>query len=144
MKIRRKILIGLIIVVIGFTGFFLYLNYFWNPFDFGSCDGDGTPNEYVTYFYDNGKIKQEGKTDKWCKWTGIVKEYYVSGEIKSEFEYKKGMTNGISKYYSHSGKEFKTDSCIDNNIIYSKLKDTLNSNVTELSVSFPSIRTNQK
>ena len=109
---------------------------------FGPCDG-GTPNEYHVYYYENGQKEREGQTGDFCKWEGIIKEYYESGKIKSKIQYEDGRTNGIAKYYNTTGKIIRQDSSHKNNIIYSKLIDTLELMTYEISQSENILKNNK-
>ncbi|MFT5723227.1 MAG: antitoxin component YwqK of YwqJK toxin-antitoxin module [Bacteroidia bacterium] len=53
-------------------------------------------------FFDNGKLKSEVIVDEKGKLTGIAKDYYETGELFSEFTYKKGKLIGY-RYFKKSG-----------------------------------------
>lgn len=59
---------------------------------------DGTVKEY----YKSGKLKGEGNF-KDGKLEGTVKQYYESGKLKADWNFKNGTLEGISKRYYESG-----------------------------------------
>ena len=69
------------------------------------------PDETLTRFFysDNKEIASEtrDRNDNIIKTTGkipdgMVKEYYVSGKLKAEYNYKDGKLEGMSKFYYES------------------------------------------
>ena len=53
----------------------------------------------TTVYYDEGKIRSKGLIDKKGKKQGVWKNFYVSGELKSEGIYKNGRKEGTWKYF---------------------------------------------
>lgn len=60
------------------------------------------PDGIVREYYQSGKLKGEGNF-KDGKLEGIVKEYYESGKLKTEWNFKNDKLEGISKRYYESG-----------------------------------------
>lgn len=66
-----------------------------------------------TNWFDNGKLSSESKYKNGLK-TGWYREYYMTGNLKLEQEYLKGMRHGTYKSYFNNGKlyndgKFKDD-----------------------------------
>jgi hypothetical protein len=60
-------------------------------------------SNYHKEYYDNGKLKIIGKTDRNGNWIGTVKKFYNNGQIESECNYSKGLPNGTINGYDTSG-----------------------------------------
>lgn len=60
------------------------------------------PDGIVREYYKSGKLKGEGNF-KDGKLEGTAKEYYESGKLKAEWNFKNGTLEGISKRYYESG-----------------------------------------
>jgi antitoxin component YwqK of YwqJK toxin-antitoxin module len=75
----------------------------------------GPEKKEVKIFWDTGKLKDEGnmlrcKTgySKWCK-DGIEKEYYESGSMKSETNWKADKQDGTTKNWWENGRLSKVE-----------------------------------
>jgi hypothetical protein len=69
--------------------------------------------KYEKEYHDNGEIKLKYKTDKKNNWTGLVKQYYQSGDLEFECEYIEGAPDGIAKFYYKNG-DLKTTKVYQN------------------------------
>jgi hypothetical protein len=117
MKMKNKhIKIIFRLIVIGLIGYVVYSNIFFNPFDFGPCDGNGAPNRYEKIYYDNGQLKVEGQL-KDCVWHGMVKTYYETGELKSKEQSIKGRKHGTSIMYYTNGNIYKKEEYLEGELI---------------------------
>jgi hypothetical protein len=101
-----KLLLGM--SVLGVIGYIVLMTFFFDPFDFGPCDGDGPPNRQDTSYYDNGKIKYFG-TVRNCLWEGEVKYFYKTGELEHIENYKDGNRHGLTKYYTQDGEVYRIE-----------------------------------
>jgi hypothetical protein len=93
------------IVVVGFI--FLKMTLL-NPFNFGTCDGDGPPNREDTSYYGNLKIRYYGTVRK-CMWEGEVKYFYETGELEHIANFQQGGRQGLTEYYTRDGKKYRIE-----------------------------------
>ncbi|NOQ70444.1 MAG: hypothetical protein GQ574_00495 [Crocinitomix sp.] len=109
MKLNTKHIKPLIgVVLLGIIGYVLYFALFFNPFDFGPCDGNGEPNRYKKVYYDNGRIELEGQL-KNCVWHGLIKTHFETGALKSQEQRIEGRNHGISTFYYPNGKTYREE-----------------------------------
>lgn len=118
----RKIIIISSIIVFAIVGLYFLRLLFFNPFDFGPCDGNGPANGERKYHYDNRKLKTIG-TVKDCLWDGLVKTFYETGELESNAYYKGGQRNGATEYFTKDSVKWRQENFIDGNLTDFKLTD---------------------
>ena len=79
-------------------------------------------SEVVKEYYDSGKLKRE-ENYKNGKLEGITKSYYESGALKTEIYYKNGKAEGLAKIYFESGKTYLIDTYKNDQQIKRKMYD---------------------
>ena len=79
-------------------------------------------SEVVKEYYDSGKLKRE-ENYKNGKLEGITKSYYESGALKTEIYYKNGKAEGFAKIYFKSGEIYSIDTYKDDQQIKRKIYD---------------------
>lgn len=63
-----------------------------------------------TIYYPSGKIRFKGNIDIYTEYyTGIVEEYYESGNIKAKYNYSEGYLDGTQTYYDEKGSIIKIE-----------------------------------
>ena len=96
-------------------------------------------SEVVKEYYDSGKLKRE-ENYKNDKQDGITKSYYESGALKTEIYYKNGKAEGFAKIYFESGKTYLIDTYKNDQQIERKIYD--NKGKLEYEQDFPYIEEN--
>jgi antitoxin component YwqK of YwqJK toxin-antitoxin module len=79
-------------------------------------------SEVVKEYYDSGKLKRE-ENYKNGKLEGSTKSYYERGALKTEIYYKNGKAEGFAKTYFESGETYCIDTYKDDQQIKRKIYD---------------------
>jgi hypothetical protein len=136
----RKIFIISTILVLGLVGLYFLVNVFFNPFDFGPCDGNGPRNGERKYYHDNGKLQTIG-TVKDCLWDGLAKTFYDTGELESIANYKAGQRHGLTEYFTKDSIKWRQENFIDGNLIDFQVTDLSDNSVFNFKHDTLSIQT---
>lgn len=125
----RKVFIISTIIILGLVGvYFFYMSVYFNPFDFGPCDGNGPPNGERKYYHDNGKLQTIG-TVKNCLWDGLAKTFYDTGELESIANYKAGQRHGLTEYFTKDSIRWRQENFIDGRLIDFQVTDLTDQSV---------------